>query len=296
MSSTGKEEKFNIKEIGLLNVVYIIIGSLCAVIAIKVFMIPNHFIDGGIIGISIMLHEVFHFNISIQLLLYNIPFLILGHKKMGTQFAFMSILAIITFSLLLQLIQIEPFSGDKIIIAICSGILLGLAFGLVIKAGAVIDGLEILAEYTNKYIGLTSGEWVLFVNSIIIFSVSLLFGFEAGMYSLITYYTAMRVSDYVVDGINAYTSLTIISTKDSEIKELIVKQFGKAITVYKGERGYLPGKYDIKADCDIIVVIVSRLEILRLKKAIMFIDPLAFLIVNSINEVHGGVIKKLRSH
>jgi uncharacterized membrane-anchored protein YitT (DUF2179 family) len=291
-----KEEKFNWKDISFYQIFYIIIGSLAAVIAIKGFMIPNHFIDGGIIGISIMLHEIFHIDISIQLLIYNIPFLYLGYKKMGEQFAVMSFIAIIIFSVLLFFINIEPISNDKIIIAVFGGILLGIAFGMVIKAGAVIDGLEIVAEYTNKYIGLTSGEWVLFVNSIIILCVAILFGFEVGMYSLITYYTAMRVSNYVVDGINAYTSLTIISAKDQEIKELLVKQFGKAITVYKGERGYLPGKFEIKHDCDIINTVVSRLEILRLKKAIYTIDSKAFLVVNTINEVHGGVIKKLRNH
>lgn len=296
MSVSTIKENFNWRDISIYQLIYIVLGSLCAVIAIKGFMIPNHFIDGGIIGISIMLHEVFHFDISIQLLIYNLPFLYMGYKKMGSQFAIMSFLAILIFSILMFFIKIDPIINDKIITAIFGGLLLGVAFGLVIKASAVIDGLEIVAEYTNKYIGFTSGEWVLFTNSIIIILVAFLFGFEAGMYSLITYYTAMRVSNYVVDGINAYTSLSIISAKHNEIKELLVKDFGKAITVYKGERGYLPGSFEIKHDCDIIVTIVSRLEILRLKKAIHAIDNKAFLVVNTVNEVHGGIIKKLRSH
>lgn len=290
------DDTFDFKSINPYDILLIFLGSLCAVIAIKGFMIPNHFIDGGIIGISIMLHEVMHINISLQLLVYNIPFLYLGYKKMGKHFTFMSLIVILMFSVLLQFINVDPISNDKIIIATFGGLLLGLAFGLIIKAGAVIDGLEIVAEYTNKYIGLTSGEWVLFINSIVIITVALLFGFEVGMYSLITYYTAMRASNYVVDGINAYTSLTIISSRDQEIKSILVQQFGKAITVYKGERGYLPTKFEIKHDCDIIVTIVTRLEILRLKKAILAVDPLAFLIVNSVHEVHGGIIKKLRKH
>ena len=125
-----------------------------------------------------------------------------------------STLAICIFALLLQFITIEAITHDKLLIAIFGGVFIGVAFALIIKAGGVLDGFEIIAEYTNKYVGLSSGEWVLFVNSIVILMVAVKFGIETGMYSLITYFTAMKVSDYVIDGFTAYTALTIISSKD----------------------------------------------------------------------------------
>lgn len=295
--SSDKSHNINWTDIfSVKNLFYTIIGALLAVIALKGFMIPNHFIDGGVIGISILLHEVFHLNISLQVVVFNIPFIYLSYKKIGPSFAMHSTLAICVFALLLQFITIDAITHDKLLIAIFGGVLIGAGFALIIKAGGVLDGFEIIAEYTNKYIGLSSGEWVLFVNSIVILMVAVKFGIETGMYSLITYFTAMKVSDYVIDGFNAYTALTIISSKDGEVKDVVANRFNKAFTVYKGERGYLPGQFDVKYECDIIVTIVTRLEILRLKKAIFEIDPKAFIYASSINEVHGGVIKKLRKH
>ena len=120
------------------------------------------------------------------------------------------------------------------------------------------------------------------------------FGIEAGMYSILYYFTAMKTSDYVVDGFEEYTAMTIISPKYEEIKSTIVNDFEKAVSVYKGERGYLPGNYDVKYDCDIIVTIVTRLEIHRIKTAILEVDPTAFLYISSIKEVKGGIVKQNR--
>jgi len=122
------------------------------------------------------------------------------------------------------------------------------------------------------------------------------FGLETAMYSILTYFTAVRTSDYVVDGFEEYTALTVISREHDTVKSILVNDYGKAITVYKGERGYLPGSYDIKTDCDIVMTIVTRLEVHRLKKAIENADPLAFFYVSSIKEVSGGVIKKKKSN
>lgn len=277
-------------------ITYLVLGDIFVVLALKGFMIPNHFLDGGITGLSILIHELTHYNISIFLIVLNIPFLIMGYRKLGSTFLIKGILAISLLALFMHFINIPVVTEDKILIAIFGGFLIGLGIGLVIKGGGIVDGLEVIADYTNKRSAFSASEIILVVNSFIFLMLAFGFGIEPAMYSILTYYTAIKTSDYVVDGFEQYTALTIISKNEAEVKSIIVNDFKKAISVYKGERGYLPDSFDIKHDCDIIVTVVTRLEIHRIKKAIIKIDPMAFFYLHSIREVKGGVIKKLRPH
>jgi uncharacterized membrane-anchored protein YitT (DUF2179 family) len=186
---------------------------------------------------------------------------------------------------------------DKVLIALFGGFFIGLGIGFAIKGGGVLDGLEVIADYTNRKFGFSTGEIVMIINTAVILAAAVTFGIEAGMYSILTYFTAMKISDYVVDGFEEYTALTVISSKHEDIKSLIVKDFKKAISVFKGERGYLPSSFHIRHECDIIMTIVTRLEIHRIKMAILNEDPNAFVFVQSIKEVKGGIIKqKLKHH
>jgi uncharacterized membrane-anchored protein YitT (DUF2179 family) len=291
-------QKINWKVIfSLSSIIYSILGVTLAVIALKGFMIPNHFLDGGVTGLSILAHEIFHVNISWLIILLNIPFIYIGYKKIGKTFAVQSTFAIGLLTILMYFIQFdEAVTEDKILIAIFGGFLIGLGIGFVIKSGGVIDGLEVIADYTNKKYGFTTSEIILFINTLIFLGAAFYFGPEAAMYSILTYFTATKTADYVVDGFEEYTALTIISKENELVKSIIVNDFNKAISVYKGERGYLPGAFDIKADCDIVMTIVTRLEIHRIKEAISAADPTAFFYVQSIKEVTGGIIKKSRKH
>ena len=275
---------------------YMVLGVLLAVIALQGFMIPNHFLDGGVTGISILLQEIFHINISIFLIIINLPFLYIGYQKIGKNFAIQSLLAVLLLALLMNVLDIPKVTEDKILIAVFGGFLIGLGVGFVIKGGGVIDGLEVIADYTNKKSGFSTSEIILFINSLLFLSVAFYFGPESAMYSILTYFTATRTSDYVVDGFEEYTALTIISREHELVKSIIVNDFNKAISVYKGERGYLPGSFDIKSDCDIVMTIVTRLEIHRIKQAIAEADPTAFFYVQSIKEVTGGMVKQKRKH
>ncbi len=278
------------------SLIYILLGVSCAVVALRGFMIPNHFLDGGITGISILIEEIFHINISLLLILFNLPFLYIGYKKIGKNFAVKALFAVLLLALLMNYVQIPTFTNDKVLIAIFGGILIGLGIGLVIRGGGVIDGLEVIADYTNKNSAFTSTEVILLVNSLLMFGVAWEFGLETAMYSILTYYTAMKTSDYVVDGFEEFTALTIISKEHDKVKSVIVNDFGKAISVYKGERGYLPGAFDIKNDCDIVMTIVTRLEVHNIKEAINTIDPVAFFYIQSIKEVRGGLGKQNKKH
>ncbi len=282
--------------ISLHSVFYTLLGVICAVFALKGFMIPNHFLDGGVTGISILLHEVFHINISLLILIINIPFLYIGYHKIGKNFAVQAAISISLLAVLMHFTEIPIVTEDKILIAVFGGFLIGLGIGFVIKAGGVLDGLEVIADYTNKKSGFSTSEIILFVNTLIFLAAAFYFGIEAAMYSILTYFTATRTSDYVVDGFEEYTALTVISKEHELVKSIIVNDFNKAISVYKGERGYLPGSFDVKSDCDIILTIVTRLEIHRIKQAISEADPAAFFYIQSIKEVTGGVIKQKRKH
>ena len=270
------------------------IGVLFAVLALKGFMVPNNFLDGGVTGISILFRVIFGIDISFFLILLNLPFIYVGYIKIGKTFAVQTLIAVLMVSLLMKILPVPLVTEDKVLIAVFGGFLIGLGIGFVIKGGAVIDGLEVIAEYTTKKYGLTSGEIILIVNSMLILGSALQFGIETGMYSILTLFTAMKTTDYVVDGFEEYTSMNIISSQEDKVKDLIVNHFGKAITVYKGERGYLPESFQIKHDCDIVTTIVTRLELVRIKQAIEEIDPKAFIFVQSIKEVKGGVIKQTR--
>ncbi|MEI9807240.1 MAG: YitT family protein [Bacteroidota bacterium] len=242
----------------LKNLVQIVAGTGVAVVAMKGFMIPNRFLDGGVTGISILLHEIFHFNISILAVILNLPFIYLGYKRIGKTFAVQTSIAVILLSLGLIFINIGSITNDKLLIAIFGGILIGTGIGLVIRAGGVIDGAEVIAVFTKRKTGFSNSEIIMAINTVIFAVAALQFGIETAMYSIITYFTATRATDYVVDGIEEYTAMNIITSQQEEVKSLLVNDLGKGITVYKGERGYLPGSFDVKTDCEIIVTIVTR--------------------------------------
>lgn len=271
-----------------------VIGVSISVVALKGFMIPNNFVDGDVTAIAILFKEIFQIHISYFLVILNLPFLFIGYRIIGKTFAIKSLIAILFMAFLMVVLEVPTVTKDKLLIAVFGGFLMGLGIGLVIRGGGIVDGLEVIAQYTKKKIGFTTSEIIMVFNSLVILGAAFEFGIEPAMYSILVYFTAMKTSDYVVDGIEEFTSLSIVSKDFELVKSLIVNDFGKAITVYKGERGYLPGAFQIKHDCDIVVTVVTRLEIHRIKQAVSEIDPDAFFFVQSIKEVKGSYLKRHR--
>lgn len=190
----------------------------------------------------------------------------------------------------------EYFLKLSVIVAVFGGAFLAIGIGLVMRAGAALDGIEVLALYTLKRTSFTITEIILGINIIIFSFAALKFGIETSLYSVLTYFAATKTIDYVVEGIQAYTRVTIISAKSEEIKHQLVNNLGRGITVYKGERGFLPGKFDVSVDCDIIYTVVTRLEMRKLKNLIYEIDSEAFVFANTIKEASGGIIKSRVKH
>ena len=273
------------------NLLYLTIGTALAVLAMKGFMIPNRFLDGGITGISILLHEIFHINISFLVIILNVLFIYLGYKRIGKTFAVQTSIAVVLLSIGLLFVDINPITKDKLLIAIFGGLLMGTGVGLVIRGGGVIDGAEVIAVFTGRKTGFSNSEIIMLINTIIFAMAALQFGLETAMYSIITYFTASRATNYVVDGIEEFTAMNIICSQPEDVKNLLVNDLGKGITVYKGEKGYLPGSFEVKTSADIIVTIITRLEIKQIQDAVLNIDPKAFIYVQSIKEAAGGILK-----
>lgn len=279
------------------SILFTIGAVLCMTFALKGFLLPKGFLDGGVTGISILLYKKLEVPVGISLILFNIPFVVVGYKKIGKSFAVQTTLAILLLVACFYLIPFEGIrTGDKLLVALFGGFFVGLAIGLAIKGGGVLDGMEVVADYTHKKSGFSTSEIVMLFNTTLFIIAAIFLSTEQAMYSIVTYFTAMKISDYVVDGFEEYTALSVISGKHDMIKSIIVNDFHKAISVYKGERGYLPASFHIKHDTDIVMTIVTRLEIHRMRLAILEADPNAFIFIQSIKEVTGGIIKRKVKH
>lgn len=275
------------------------LGIVVIIFALKSFMIPNHFLDGGILGISLLIHEIYHVDLSMLLIFGNIPLIFLAYKKISKTLAVHSMIAILILAgglIISNFIVFPVVTTDKILISIFAGVLLGAGIGIIMRSGAAIDGMEILLMLTKKKIGLSMSELIVLFNAVIFFTAGFKLGVDIAMFSIITYFTAAKMIDYVVDGLEQFIALTVISARSDEIKKLIVNDYQKGITVYKGERGYLPGNIEVYNDCDIIVTIVTRLELLKMKEDILEIDSNAFTFENNIKDATGGILKNKHKH
>jgi uncharacterized membrane-anchored protein YitT (DUF2179 family)/predicted metal-dependent HD superfamily phosphohydrolase len=278
------------------DILLTIFGVTIAGIALKLFLVPNHFFDGGITGISLLVHEIYHFNLGLVILILNLPLILISYFTIGKRFAFRTLLSVILLGVALLLIPNYAVTADKLLISIFGGAFLGIGVGLIMRAGAALDGIEVLAVYTLRRTSFTITEIILGINIIIFTVAGFRFGLETALYSILTYFTATRCIDYVVEGLQAYTGVTIVSGKSEAIKYQLVNKLGRGITVYKGERGFLPGKYEISNDCDIIFTVITRLELRKLKNLVYEVDPKAFVFANTIKEASGGIIKRRHSH
>ena len=268
----------------------IILGVFSAALGLESFLLPNNFIDGGATGIALLVTELSNFSLSILLVVVNIPFVTLGYKVMGKQFAVKAALAITGLALVTAFIHFPSVTHDKLLVSIFGGFFLGAGIGLTVRGGAVIDGTEIVAIYLSKRFSTTIGDVIIIINALIFAAAAYLLSIETALYSMITYLAASKTVDFVIEGIEEYTGITIISSHSDEIRGMIINKMGRGVTVYKGKRGF--GKHGEREDIDIIYTVITRLEISKLNAEIEKIDPNAFVVMSSVKETKGGMIKK----
>jgi uncharacterized membrane-anchored protein YitT (DUF2179 family) len=275
----------------LADLILISVGVLCAGFGLRGFLLPNKFIDGGVVGISLLITAVSHWSLPLLLILINIPFMILGYKLVGKLFVIKTAFAIAMLAIVVAFVRYPQVTQDKLLIAIFGGFFLGLGTGLAVRGGAVIDGTEVLAISLTKKLGVTVGDIIMIVN-IMIFSVAAwILSVETALYSVLTYLAASRTVDFVIEGIEEYTAVTIISIKAEDVRTMIIEKMGRGVTTFKGERGY--GKRGHReGEMKIIYTVITRLEISKLNTEIEKIDPHAFVITSSVKDTRGGMIKK----
>jgi uncharacterized membrane-anchored protein YitT (DUF2179 family)/HD superfamily phosphodiesterase len=293
-SLSGHKEETTAQQ--LQDLLFTIIGVTIAAVALNFFLVPNHFFDGGVTGISLLVHESYGFNLGLVILILNLPLIAISYYSIGKRFAFRTLLAVILLGIALLLIPVKGSTDDKLLISVFGGAFLGIGIGLIMRTGAALDGIEVLAVYTLKKTSFTISEIILGINIIIFTVAGFRFGIETALYSILTYFTATRCIDYVVEGLQAYTGVTIVSGKSEEIKYQLVNKLGRGITVYKGERGFLPGKFEVSTECDIIFTVITRLELRKLKNLVYDVDPKAFVFASTIKEASGGIIKRRQAH
>jgi len=286
------EQKLDIKEM-ISDAFLLCLGVLSAGFGLKGFLLSNNFIDGGATGLSLLISETLHWNLSFILILINIPFIILAHNIIGKHFALKTLCAIVLLALVTAFFPYPHITNDKLLVAVFGGFFLGAGIGLSVRSGAVIDGTEVLAIALSKRIGLSIGDIIMGINVLIFSLAAWLLSVETALYAMLTYLSASKTVDFIIEGIEEYTAVTIISVKNEKIREMIIEKMGRGITVYKGERGF--GKSgEIIYDMSILYTVITRLEISKIKHEIEKIDPNAFVVMNSVKDMKGGMIKKRR--
>lgn len=275
----------------VLRILLICIGVTLDAIALDVFLVPNRIIDGGVVGISIMLAHLSRWPLGLFLVLINIPFFIIGYKQMGKTFTISSVVGVTLLALLTTLFHDIPrFTDDLLLAAVFGGIIMGIGVGLIIRNGGSSDGTEILAVMFNEKTPFSVGEIVLFVNIFILGSAGFVFGWNNAMYSLIAYFIAFKMIDIVTEGLESSKAVWIISDLHQEIGDALNDRLGRGVTFLNGEGAYTGN------DKNVIFTVISRLEEAKVKNIVDSIDKSAFLAISDIHDVKGGRFKKRSIH
>jgi uncharacterized membrane-anchored protein YitT (DUF2179 family) len=274
---------------------FISLGVILASIGLKGFLFPNNFLDGGAMGVSLLLQILTGFNLSFLIVLVNLPFILLGAKQISIQFAVKSSLAIFALALLVHLIQLPTITDDKLLIAVFGGFFLGAGIGFSIRGGAVIDGTEVLAISVSRKSSLTVGDFITVFNVLLFVFAATIVSVETALYSMLTYFSASKTVDFIINGIEEYIGVMIISEDYEIIKEMIATKLQRGVTVFRSDGGY-GTKGNAMPDRKILFCVVTRLEVSKVLSEVDKIDRKAFVIQYPINDTKGGMIKKRPLH
>jgi uncharacterized membrane-anchored protein YitT (DUF2179 family) len=276
------------------DVVLIVAGIFSAAFGLKGFLLTNHFIDGGATGISLLISAVTGLPLFVLLIAINAPFIWLGKIIMGKKFALKTALAITGLAICVASVPFPNVTDDNLLVAVFGGFFLGAGIGLSIRGGAVIDGTEVLAIFLSKKLGTTIGDIIILINVLIFSSAAYFLSIEVALYSMITYLSASKTLDFIIEGLEEYIGVTIVAIKCEEIRSMIVNDLGRGVTVYTGKGGY--GKTGETEERDILFTVITRLELNKLHTEIEHIEPEAFVVMHSVKDTKGGMLKKRPLH
>ncbi len=295
-----KEEPFIIKTF-LKDSLSILVGIFFATLGLEYFVVPNKLLDGGVTGISLLFAFITKWDVSIFIFVINLPFIFMGYRQVGKMFAVKTFLAIMILSIVLMIMHsFHPTAVTKepILIAVFGGFCLGAGIGFAMRGGCVLDGTEVFALFLTRKTSMQVGEIILIINVLIFAVAAVLQGIEIALYSILTFMAASKTVDFLTNGIEEYTGVTIISEESDKIRKQIINQLGRGVTIYSGKRG-LRGKKAQESGLnnrDIIYTVVTKLELTKVKSIVEEIDPTSFITTHSISSVRGGMVKARKLH
>lgn len=273
------------------NSILLVFGAILVSVALEIFLIPNSIIDGGVIGVAIILGYLTKVSIGLFIFLLNIPFMVVGYKQIGKSFTLSTLLGVTVLSLGVNFLHPVPQLTDDLLLAsVFGGIILGVGVGTIIRYGGSLDGTEIVAILISKKGAFSVGEIVMFFNVFILGSAGFVFGWDKAMYSLIAYFIAFKMIDITIDGLEESKSVTIVSENPEEIADAIIARLGRGVTSLSGKGCYT------REDKSILYVVVTRLELAKLRSIINEIDDNAFVAIGNVHEVLGGRFRKKAIH
>lgn len=262
------------------------IGAIIYSAGLNLFLIPNHIIDGGITGISLLVQALTGVPFSLLIVVLNLPFFYLGYRRLGAGLAVSSTYAIVVLSLFSSIFEeMKPATTDPFLSTIFGGIIIGIGVGIVIKSGGSTDGTEIVAIWMDSKSSFSVGEIIMFFNFFILGAAGFVFSWNSAMYSLIAYFICSRMIDAVSTGLDSSKGIFIVTTEYDKVSDAIVHDMHRAVTRLHGQGGFL------KDDKDVLYCVVTRLEVTKLKQVVHGIDPSAFLSIFDVQEVQGGLVK-----
>lgn len=284
MLENGSKTKLYMREV--FSYVMLIAGAALAAFSIEEFLVPCTILDGGIVGISIMVNNLSGISLSILTLVFNVPFLIVGFRKLGVKFIAKSAVAMVAFSSFLEVFAPMTDMTQDYLLAVCfGGVFLGVGVGFVIRSGGCLDGTETVAIFLNRSFNFPVGRTVLFINVVIYTVAGFLFGFDRAMYSLLTYFITSKVIDFVETGVEQAKAAMIITNEGRGIADAIYRKMGRTVTILEGE-GLISGKKVI------LYCVLNRFEIYELRQLIKEVDTSAFITVSDVSEIIGNHIKR----
>lgn len=279
------KKKQDVREI-LLSFLCITIGATVAAFAIEEFLAPNNIMDGGIVGISMIVDKFIVIPLSVITIILNLPFLFVGYKQLGKLFLAKTAYAMLVFSIMLQVfLPFQNATEEELLATVFGGVILGIGVGLVIRYGGCLDGTETVAILLSKKISLSVGQIVLVCNVVIYGVVGILFGLDRAMYSLLTYFITSKVIDMIEIGMDQAKAVMIITNEGKRIADSIYKRLGRTVTMLEGE-GLISGKKVV------LYCVVTRIELSELKRIIKGDDDSAFMTISDVSEIVGTHIKK----
>lgn len=268
------------------NLLFLTIGAIITAFALESFLVPNNIIDGGVIGISMIVSHITKLNLGLLILIINTPFIIMAFKKMGAKFVVQTVYANIILAVFLNLFHHYKVTGDLLLSTVFGGIILGFGVGVILKHEGSLDGTEMLSLVVARRFGCSVGEFIMGINVFIYLAAGKVFSWESAMYSIMTYFIASKVIDMVMEGLNSSKSVRIISDEATAIGQALIEKLDISVTYLQGIGGYTG------QDKDLIYCVISRLELPKMLDIIKEIDSNAFVSVVDVHEVYGGRFKK----